>query len=128
MPSLERGMPSAFGWGFSRSLGHYTATLGPPLLPSLPELVDRVNASSVLELGCGEAIALQEATALLERRQKLRGVSNAFVCAAGINSLDHALKYAYSNDPAAMARARSEGSVMAGNTSRVALEYAYLRA
>lgn len=120
-------MPSAFGWGFSRALGHYTAALGPPLLPSLPELVDRVNASSVLELGCGEAIALQEATALLERRQELRGVPKTSVCAAGINSLEHALKYAYSNDPAAMARARREGSVMAGNTTRVALEMAARR-
>jgi SAM-dependent methyltransferase len=89
--------------------------------------VDRVNASSVLELGCGEAIALQEATALLERRQELRGVSKASVCAAGINSLEHALKYAYSNDPIAMARARAKGSVMAGNTSRVALEMAARR-
>ena len=89
--------------------------------------MDRVNASSVLELGCGEAIALQEATALLERRQELRGVSKASVCAAGINSLEHALKYAYSNDPIAMARARAKGSVMAGNTSRVALEMAARR-
>ena len=120
-------MPSAFGWGFSRALGQYTATLGPPLLPSLPELVDRIHASSVLELGCGEAIALQEATALLERRQVLRGVSKGAVCAAGMNSLEHALKYAYSNDPAMMARARAEGSVMAGNTSRVALEMAARR-
>ena len=120
-------MPSAFGCGFSRALGQYTATLGPPLLPSLPELVDRIHASSVLELGCGEAIALQEATALLERRQVLRGVSKGSVCAAGINSLEHALKYAYSNDPAMMARARAEGSVMAGNTSRVALEMAARR-
>ena len=102
-------MPNAFGWGFSRALGQYTATLGPPLLPSLPELVDRIHASSVLELGCGEAIALQEATALLERRQVLRGASKGSVCAAGINSLEHALKYAYSNDPAMMARARAEG-------------------
>lgn len=64
---------------------------------------------------------------MLERRQELRGVSKASVCAAGINSLEHALKYAYSNDPIAMARARAKGSVMAGNTSRVALEMAARR-
>ena len=121
------GGGAPFGWGFARALSQYTAALGPPLLPSLPELVDRVNASSVLELGCGEAIALQQATALLERRQELRGASKASVCAAGINSLEHALKYAYSNDLAAMARARVEGSVMAGNTSRLALEVAARR-
>ena len=62
-------MPNAtFGWGYARWLTEYMACLGPPLLPTLPGLVDRINASSVLELGCGEAVALQEATALLERR------------------------------------------------------------
>ena len=121
-PSIDAHMPNAtFGWGYARWLTEYMACLGPPLLPTLPGLVDRINASSVLELGCGEAVALQEATALLERRQRARGASQASVCAAGINSLEHALKYAYDDNPAAMARARAEGSVMAGNASRTAL-------
>ena len=55
-PGTELGSRALtrLGWGFARSMQDYVACLGPPLMPTLPALVDRINASSVLELGCGE--------------------------------------------------------------------------
>ena len=109
-----------FGGGYSRFLKEYTAPLGPNLLPTLQMIVAQINATSVLEIGCGETIALQEAVLLLESLQAQQSFASD-VCAAGINSLEHALLYAYKNNRTAMARDFAEGHVIAGNVSRSAL-------
>lgn len=107
---------------FNKHLDELTSRLPAPL-PSFDAIVSTTRPASVLEIGCGEAVALLEVTALLEAAGRRRAGG---VCAACLNRPE----YYDASEPTAYALKYGSvrGSVHAGNSSRAALAAVAARA